>query len=1595
MADNLNSVDVHSFDGELNKDVKDFHSKPNAWNHARNATTNSKVGDLYSIQNEPANKLCIQAPYVIIGFIYLYEDNWLVYSTNDVDSEIGLFKETICSYQKLVNDRCLNFNRLNLVTGIAKENFDCTWSAYWADGHRNPDRTLNINNIPWVETCSLDGNGCKVCVPVQPLQLDCDKIRLAKPTSYPCVRVVKSNAGGSLLNGSYLATIAYSINGQKVTDYFGISNAQAIFSHENAGGSIDILVSDLDQDYDEFELVVISVVNQQTVAKKAGIYSTRQTKVSFDIIDNSLVSVPLEFIPLRNPIIESSENISELSNSLLRIKPRNKFDFNYQPLANQIVTKWVSVEFPAEYYKNGGNNMSAMRDENYALNIEWIYDDGDVSSSYHIPNNAPFNANFLNQNTASVTSLAQSAVDGGVQIAEGLMGYWESTELYPDNKPAIWGNLCGKPIRHHKMPEQATHPSVVHYVNNGTGISGPAIRVLGFKFENIQRPLDNSGNPIMNIVGYRILRGSREGNKTVIAKGLVNNLINYDLKDGSGKTGLFPNYPYNAGGVDPYLSDTETSTNPVTGNLQGVTPIAGSVFNVQTFHSPDTQFKRPFLSPDNLKLYCLAQGDVTGSFDYPENHPKYKLITNALFVVGLVGGIGYSIIKLNGTRRTKYISPSIDFIDSITGVIAGASSGTVLGGMASPITVPLFGVAATAMGISGAAFSTAVNIPTGQNNIASLTSILTGGATPNPYWAALAGAVTAGYVPGLSNKFEIEQIPGLLGDMPSLVAVTQGLPLFTSYTNEGYDTIIRFIKNANGFRHAALQYRSHGFYDNYNTTSLGVPVNNPIQDSNYLGSGFQDFGNTYKVNNLYRSKSVITRTATNIPPHPSDNTKFTIATSPASIDYKNPTDTVVNSHAASYYGALKLNLRNQYGQIGAVKQIPVGCVNKVQIVAGSQPAFTSPVIFGGDTYISRYAERNTMFFFYDWLYGQPDDYEYDYLSYKMLPYPKYWVNSDTFELAEFFQSILPNLMSFSLPNLPTGKRALDNSGYGNIANHGFFLIKNAYFYLFNSGVRDFYVESEINTFYRDWEDGDDKRFYDNEKYSDIKTMFRVPNIKNLDYYKYDYSLSGGRTFVNFASWAAVQPLYYDPIKAETCYVNHNRRVQYSLPQTSELIRDNWRIFPVNNYRDFRSEVTGVKPLGLTGALVMFKSESPIQIQGVENLELGSGTVITIGTGSLLSQASQNLSNAERPYEYGSCQNLRSIINTPAGVFWISQNQGKIFTIREGMLNIAMKDMNWWFAEYLPYQILKNFPNFSVLDNPVVGVGCQSIYDNENMLLYFMKRDFRVRKDIEVNIKYVSGLTFLVNEMLEVQLGDPDYFEDCSWTISYDPKRNTWVSHHDWHPNLVVPTKNTFMTTKGNGAWEHNVRCDLYCNFYGVDYPFEIEFLHDAAQNVNVLNSVEYRLEVYKFAQNCHDRYLLLKENFDEAVVSNNEQVSGLLRLNPTPVNDPQAIVTYPIFNPASVDILYSKVENKYRFNQFFDLTDDRGEFSTAQRMLWLTAGNGYVKALNPVNLDYAKDPLQRKRFRSYVQNVFLRKTVSSYKKIIMSLISSKETTSIR
>jgi hypothetical protein len=1537
----------------MNTDIRDYHLDDQSWTHARNAINNSHIGDIGDIGNEPSNEFCSSAPYKIIEVIHMEGTRWWVFSGNDGDgSEIGEFNEEDCSYERVVNDPCLGFRTTHPISGSSRATWDCSHRVYWQD-NLNPDRTLDRNDVPWVQDCTDDNGeepgGCITCIDTD--VLDCDKIRLEVFMTPPCPRVEKGPAGGSILNGSYYVHVAYALNSQQVTDFFPMSNVVAIFENDQADASLDIFVDNLDtENFDQYKLVIVQQIANKLSVKVLGLYSTNQNKVTVDIVDPQAEGMTPNDLVITNPIADKSEGIYSVGKYLMRTGITGKFDFNYQPLANQIRAKWQAVAYPKDYYKDGGTNVGYPRDEQAAFFIRWRYRTGDFTPSYHIPGRAarPYQIpgpggilmdededynvvedNNIEQeqglqskvfemfNTANGTGVNIPLPDGGTVVAEGDMGYWESDEFYPDKKPEVWNasehpwsevggpeaddyDLCGKRIRHHKFPENTLYSGVSSSSITNHYVSGQdVIRVMGVTFENIRPPVDNDGFPIPNIVGYEIMRGSRNGNRTVLFKGMINNMRHYTIPPdlNTGRQGLYPNYPFNpvlnfaenGGQADWFTSQTEVDYEPQTGNTgtpsnptqyTGYNPITSISPKHFTFHSPDTQFYKPFLGQKELKIYGAAYGNAEGNNIEVEDHPKHVFVTDLTFYAGLVVGIGLAIAKQVGKRTKIYKRPRWYRYPEV-----GGGGNTLNYAYSQTSQTSNNNMIQAAIPVIGApdANDTAIDAVEELNEqVTNFADALLGLGLGEFATDQIAeNFSTQGRGSGMTDMGSPELEYGDKSSVPPLVAAIEGVVMFFTNIGEGADLTINIIRNASEERQHALQYQGYCGYEKF----AGPYIPNRrriINQAEYLKGHLQNFLTTHRINNMLRIKTVAFDTSKSVATLVGalrDGTMDNMRVS----DMTNAPFGAINNQASSHYVGFKSRLRSQYGQVSSVQQLPTGCVLPAVDEEGVFNS-TTGTIFGGDTYIGRYQEKNTFYHFYKWMLDEADRTTFNYHNYDTVQHAAFWMDTEPFDVMDFTQSI-GSALSTALSNgggvqtffqnlvTPSDKHCFDRVYTTGNANGGIFTVKNSYIYLFHSSVRDFFVESDLNIDMRDWENEDTRKQHW-DALQDLRVMFRARDIKAGNYYKLDRSMSVDYLPYAKLAWGNTQDSEYDPTLAETCYKYLPRRLQYSLPQETLLKRDNWSVFLGNNFKDFSSKISSIKGVSTTGIMLLFENQSPGMYPGVDELQLKSGTSITVGDGGLFARQIQRISNTDKEFEYGSCQSRKGAINTPAGLFFISQEQGKVFQVGEGLKEVTLQNNQHWFNQYLPYQILLDFPDFDLLDNTIAGVGCQALYDNEWGTVYFTKRDFRAKPEYLSLMEYEGNGIFLIDKITRVNTGDPRYFDDASWTVSYDPKNGQEISFHDWHPNLIMSGKNTFLTVKDDGIWRHNKRCDSYCNFYGVDYPWEIEFQIDNLPAVTTIRSLEYFMQVFEFDENCRDRFHNLEFNFDEAIVYNSEQVSG-------------------------------------------------------------------------------------------------------------------------
>ena len=236
-------ITTNSFSKGMIKDYNETFVGDGLYTHARNAVNNSHDGQVGIIGNEPSNLLCVTLPYTLIGCIHLTDDQWAVFTTDDTNSEIGIFDESACSYKKVVNDKCLNFNRSHLITGAYRKRFDCERLIYWDDG-LNPSRTMDLDKVPFKYTIELK-NGCEFKTYTD--ELDCEAIRMAPLLNHPCIKLKKGSIAGTLPNGSYQVCIAYTINEVKISDYIGLSEVQSLWSHENVSSSLEVSITEIDE----------------------------------------------------------------------------------------------------------------------------------------------------------------------------------------------------------------------------------------------------------------------------------------------------------------------------------------------------------------------------------------------------------------------------------------------------------------------------------------------------------------------------------------------------------------------------------------------------------------------------------------------------------------------------------------------------------------------------------------------------------------------------------------------------------------------------------------------------------------------------------------------------------------------------------------------------------------------------------------------------------------------------------------------------------------------------------------------------------------------------------------------------------------------------------------------------------------------------------------------------------------------------------------------------------------------------------------------------------------------------------------------------
>jgi len=249
----------------------------------------------------------------------------------------------------------------------------------------------------------------------------------------------------------------------------------------------------------------------------------------------------------------------------------------------------------------------------------------------------------------------------------------------------------------------------------------------------------------------------------------------------------------------------------------------------------------------------------------------------------------------------------------------------------------------------------------------------------------------------------------------------------------------------------------------------------------------------------------------------------------------------------------------------------------------------------------------------------------------------------------------------------------------------------------------------------------------------------------------------------------------------------------------------------------------------------------------------------------------------------------------------------------------------------------------------------NIYDQSNHII-----DTNVsKKDL------VGGLAFIVNDTVIaikiVSTGDCQYEKIISIT-------ETTIQQY-------LTTSYTEMKT--GCIWRHLTNIQLYNSFYGKTEPYILEYSAAYKYNDEILQNIKSYDKVYEYLPisdgvfNYNTKIETDDKYFSNLIIYNGQQCSGMLNLFPKPLHNMKEYLSYPKFKSDGKDILFTKSDNFYNVNTFFNVLKD----TKVQMFNNSCESLSIDKVLNQDNMDYGvrsfkKDTIRAKdlKFRYILNN---------------------------
>jgi hypothetical protein len=1467
--------------------------------YALNAALENFDSNSVNYQNEPGNEFCVSFPpgFVLIGTHLIQEKNkHIFFITNPVtaESQIGYMDNNDCKYNVFIDAPCLNFNIAYPIHKIVHKITNCSTEIYWTDGF-NPRRYLDLDPLKIPYTLAKNSTFCS---PDYTSEIDCNQLKLQPNFSIPGLTIVDVVTGGDLTAGTVQFAIQYcDPSSNPYTSYYSVTNPTPIadinvtdvnFNYP-VGKSVVVEIDNLDAtgQFQYFNLAVVKTINAVSSAELIGTYFIDNTTMRITYTGQSKTSIRLSTADIfeKFPHYEIAQDLTSVQDILVWDNLTSIDRINYQSIASQISFYWETYRIPAnENYSdelNATNLRGYLRDEVYALEIAFLLKNGKQTDGFHIPGRAlssndifpdvpntsddfigtpdyydpltltGYSPYWKIYNTARVLGVGGGLPIGNATPHEyGDFAYWESEDKYPCNID-LWGDLADKPIRHHKFPDVLVSPifesATPTILSNGkygvTMQSNDAVFPIGIRIniDQVTKLIQNSNlteDQKADIAGFKILRGDRGTNKSIVAKGILRNIGSYVREE---QTYYFPNYPYNDLGADPFLNENNNAYNLISSPWlisyevpSSLAPVSDP-YVVYEITDPNSgkqteQKLRPTDGNYNNGTIeiCSTTRPITKQGRALIGPAEYDIIKGSS-CPGVAGGrVDWSDPFTNDNTTSKYYNPWLSNwqcfnpFGDCQEVYARVAVGGAMGKYCSnPTLDPCICSISTIRQSStlrdidqvfsfesgGRRSKLNCKEETPQKAISENTSLTYRQVFNSPETSfgqpflgdvlklenVMYGAGRAHFVAVKNNaKYKLiseEAQKDALKSSAEIAGITSSFSATAMFT--AYQAYLTIYVNGITRKNYAYSFNSIASYD-YSATidnNLGIKQRE-IDIARYLIPGVQNVGEPggININNYNRESSVYIKTiekrSNNNTVSPflfpnktpslypagesliSDYSRFTIGGTQACATPAKEQDISV----VSYYGSMKNIIPNQWGQIYSYKTIDTGFQKTVPFSGVS-----TITIFGGDTFISRFAFKTKFPYFIDNRVGAPDDSDIFYDEIGNVAYPKYWHSARSILKNYEYPGapVMTNIISikarnFDCPNVPAAIPANTGDIVGSYRTY-----YDGYFYLFAYGIPNFYCETSYNLDLRQAFNNREGDFWPHVSTSipDDWVQESFVSIAQDNTYYYNTTFSKQNTENNFThlppDWTS-----------QLCFTNYPFRTIYSDPQT--INADN----RVNNWLTYRASAMFDFPQNYGNLTSLDGIQNKAVLARFENKSLLYNTLLTINTSNpqaayigndTLFKQSPPIDFAETDLGYVGSQN-KFLLKIPQGQITIDAKRGQVFLIAGNQaqdLSAFGSGMNRFFTDHLAFEILRYFPQVDT-DNHFNGIGLHGVYDSKFDRVILTKLDYI---PIDKDVKY-----------------DADKREFYIETVQYIPNATSTTTTSTSSSSTTTTTSSTTTTT---------------------------------------------------------------------------------------------------------------------------------------------------------------------------------------------------------